>query len=208
MVDIFLIRHAETMFYEENNSITTFPNSSVLTNCGHLQAQNIAERLMNFPVKRLLSSPLSRAIETAKYIADYNKIEIEVRTELKEQDRGPVLSKIKSEQLKHQFPDEWKGWQSGKVEYTPPGGESIGSFLHRVDTILSDMETSTGLVVAVTHFGFIQGAICLVLRIPFRFNMGLDIREASITHIRSDQNERALISLNGTYTLFPPDISN
>ncbi|WP_300585125.1 histidine phosphatase family protein [Marivita sp.] len=63
---IFLIRHGETI----TSGQTYAGRSNVpLTAHGHRQAQDIADQLASEPISFILTSPLSRAIETAQPLA-------------------------------------------------------------------------------------------------------------------------------------------
>ena len=193
---VLLVRHAQAFPSEGGGDEDGSRASAVLTETGQLQARDIAARLSGLALRRLLSSPHQRALETAGCIARVQRIDVEVRGELAEQDRGPLLSATKSTDIEHLFPAEWRGWQSGDPEYAPPGGESTGAFLSRVEAFLREAANEPGPIVAVTHFGFIQGAVCTALGVPFRFRLPLDIGEASITHLHLTNGERVLVTFN------------
>jgi len=56
---LFIIRHADP----------DYPNNTI-TPAGHLEARALAERLAKLGLDRIYSSPLGRAVDTARYTAD------------------------------------------------------------------------------------------------------------------------------------------
>ena len=198
MTDIYLVRHAQPITHTRRLISLFLPKTSALSEIGRMQARITAQRLRDVAATRLFSSPVPRALETAQIIGNILEIDIGKRDELKEQNRGPLISKISPHHIPNIFPEDWQSWQSGNLDYVPPRGESTRHFLLRVDNMLKEFERESRAVIVVTHFGFIQGVICRALGLPFRFSMPLDFDEASITHIRIQDGEYILMSLNDT----------
>ena len=202
MTEIYLVRHAQPIARNESTLSKLFSvfktPSSALSDFGSMQALITAQFFRRLDANILLASPVSRALETAKIFSETLKLEVQVRKDLQEQDVGPRLKRVKPNDIPKAFPDEWRGMQSGALAYAPPGGESIGAFLSRVEYFLTGMESISGTVIAVTHFGFIQGVVCNILGLPFRYSLPLDFGEASITHVFLQMGDRVLVSLNET----------
>lgn len=202
MTDIYLVRHAQPAARNRSTlsklySVLKTP-SSALSDFGRMQASITAQFLQRINANLLLASPVPRALETARVFSETLNLEVKVRTDLQEQDLGLRLKRIKPNDIPKMCPDEWRRLQAGDPSYAPPGGESVGAFLSRVDNFLTEMESLSCIIIAVTHFGFIQGVVSNILGLSFRYSMPLDFGEASVTRIFVRNGDRALISLNNT----------
>ncbi len=202
MTEIYLVRHAQPITTKITLLSRIFhpfiTSSSALSDFGNTQALITAQTLRRFNANILLTSPVPRALETAKIISKTLQIELQVRTDLQEQNLGPRLKSVEPNNIPKVFPEEWQRLQSGDPIYTPLGGESTKAFLLRVDRFLNEMENTSSTVIAITHFGFIQGVVCNILGLTFRYSMPLDFGEASITKVRLQNGDHELVSLNDT----------
>jgi broad specificity phosphatase PhoE len=202
MTDLYLVRHAQPRSTTKHTlrRIFTFfnPDASALSDLGRTQALLTGQSLRRFSASIIYTSPVPRALETAKVISKCLELDIYVRNDLQEQSLGSLLKKVHPNDIQKKFPEDWHHLQSGEPSYAPLGGESTGVFLSRVDRFLIDMENIPGSVIAITHFGFIQGVVSIILGLSFRYSMPLDFGEASITHVRIQEGERVLVSLNET----------
>lgn len=81
---LYLVRHGESR--DLAAGLHQHPDSP-LTEAGHKQAGNVARRLAKLPIDLILSSPLSRAHQTARIIADQLQKPLEVTPLLTEQKR-------------------------------------------------------------------------------------------------------------------------
>ena len=74
MKTIYLIRHGES---EDNVSHVESRDHTPLSESGKKQAEKLAERFSSVPVDAILSSPFTRAHDTADAVAKAKGIEIE-----------------------------------------------------------------------------------------------------------------------------------
>ena len=67
MKHIYFVRHGEA---EGNVTKVAQDMHTPLTEQGHLQAQVVAKRVKSLPIKRIFSSDMTRAVQTAQHISD------------------------------------------------------------------------------------------------------------------------------------------
>ena len=125
-MEIVLVRHAQPD-WEPNGRAVDNPG---LTRLGHEQAKLSAEALSVQAFDAFYVSPLQRAVETARPIADALGVEFEIQSWLRELDLPPMEG-FTSEQVQAFFRkanarhlDQW--WNA------MPGGESFRHFYERV----------------------------------------------------------------------------
>lgn len=78
-MDLYIIRHGESM-----GNIGYDSDDPVLTELGHKQAELLALRLRNIKFDAILSSPLTRAVQTATPLSELRNTPITVMDELYE----------------------------------------------------------------------------------------------------------------------------
>lgn len=112
---IILVRHAECI-----GNITNRLAGRInfdLTDNGILQAKRLAQELKNKKIDIIYSSPLQRAIDTAKIIAEYNEnINIRIDESLIEIDYG-VCDGMSWNDINIQYPNIKRLWK--EIYYYP-----------------------------------------------------------------------------------------
>ena len=84
--ELILVRHGETL--HNVNRITQGWSDSELSDRGREQVQRVAERLKDMRPTALYSSPLGRAMSTARAIADAPGLEVVPLDDLREMNYG------------------------------------------------------------------------------------------------------------------------
>jgi len=165
--EIVLVRHGQT----EWNLIkrTQGHLDSPLTEIGIAQAKETAEKLRAKPIDIIISSPLGRALETAKIIKEIIQVdEIETDKLLMERHLGILQGRTKNE-LIGLFPHFWgpdgKFLQNASV----PEGESLQDFLQRISKFIGRLEkiADSKRALIVTHDGVLHALVGVIKRIPF-----------------------------------------
>ncbi len=82
MVELIVVRHGETI--ENTMGICQGQTDGTLSQKGKQQNKLLAKELASLPIHKIYSSPLKRALETAKEIHQFHKIALEVRDNLSE----------------------------------------------------------------------------------------------------------------------------
>lgn len=133
-IRIFLIRHGETdwnMNHQFQGRIDVPLNQK-----GRRQAQALALALKNEPLTAIYSSPLVRAMETARLIKVFHpSITISKEAGLIEMDLGQ-FDGMEAQNWAEQYQDFLKIWKEAPASVKMPGGESLQEVQRRaIDTL-------------------------------------------------------------------------
>jgi len=162
-----------------------------LSELGWRQAEATATALAALRVDRVVSSPLRRALDTAKVIGAAARIEVEPISGLMEYDIGEA-SGLTGAEIRERFPEIMSAYRRGE-RLRFPGEEGRELFLQRVSAVLDGFRETDLSVVAVAHGGVV-GALCYAA-------LGLDygrpglfrVANCSITEFRRDRAGRVVI---------------
>ena len=197
---LILVRHGQT----ESNRLGRIQgvNEAPLNDAGRAQAEAAARALAPDAPFVLYSSPLPRALQTARAIGERNDarpIEIE---DLVEMDVGEFEG-LSGPQLRERFPDVMRVWDEDPASAVMPGGESLrhvqGRAWPAVASLAERHESET--VVAVTHNFTIHAIVCAALDMPLNNFRKLRIDLGSITRLEISGARTTLVSLNETWHL-------
>jgi broad specificity phosphatase PhoE len=144
-VAIFLVRHGETEWSKSGKH--TGRTDMPLTNKGREQAQALAAMLRSHRFARVLTSPLSRAVETCR-LAGFGDI-AEIVDDLREWDYGDYEGSTTLEIRAH-VPG-WSLWKDGV-----PNGESVEQVAQRADHVLEMVRATPGDVALFSHGHFLR----------------------------------------------------
>ena len=149
---LYLVRHGQTDWNREKRfqSTTDVP----LNETGLAQAWQIREELDRRNVHFVLarSSPLSRAVETARIIVNGTDTPYEPEPGFMEISFGDYEGRLESE-LRDEFGSAFDEWRDSQYTKAPPGGESILGGAERVRPYLDALreQAITGDVLIVAH---------------------------------------------------------
>lgn len=192
---ILLIRHGETDYVKKGKLAGRLPGVH-LNETGRKQAQQLAEKLSQAPVKALYASPLERTMETAEPIAKALNLEIIPRPGLIETNVGDWQDQtIKSlRRLKL-----WKLVQSSPSLVTFPAGESFADSQQRISTeiigIVAGLEPKE-MVICVSHADPIRLAVAYFIGLPLDLFQRLNVSPGSLTALAIGENGSRLLTLN------------
>lgn len=146
---IFVARHGET---ELNAARVIQRPTTPLSERGRRQAEQLAARLAPLGITRVLTSDLTRAVETATAIAAHTGAPIVIDPLLRERDFGDIRG----------TPYDALGLDPFGPDYQPPNGESWSVFHERVAAawrLVARVAADTqGHLAVVTH-----GLVCRAL---------------------------------------------
>jgi probable phosphoglycerate mutase len=147
---VFLARHgATTATAEDRFSGST---GAELSETGRWQAARLGERLALERLTAIYSSPLSRALDTARIIAQHCGIEPVVRDGLREIAHGHWEG-MKRDDVERQFAEEYAAWNADPFTFAPSGGESGVAVLARALPVVREIVTAHpgGRLLVVSH---------------------------------------------------------
>lgn len=164
---IYLVRHGENpanLKRELSYRLIDYP----LTAKGRWQAMRTAEFFLTKNIGAVYSSPLRRAAETARIIAEMLRQDLILLDEFREIDVG-ILEKEAANHDNWRVHDEiLENWKSGDQTRNFPGGESYFMAIARMKSGIRRVlcETSATNTVIVSHGGIINTAIASVCQMP------------------------------------------
>jgi broad specificity phosphatase PhoE len=103
---------------------------------GREQAEALAKRLAGLRIDRVISSPMIRALETARIAGNGCPVETDVR--LREMDYGHWEGLVAAE-IDARDPELRARWEEDPAVTRPPGGETGNEVADRVREFLSDL---------------------------------------------------------------------
>ena len=145
---LVLVRHGETEWSRDGRHTGT--TDIALTERGVAQAERIRSQLADFEIARVLSSPLSRALETCRLAGFGDRVE--TREELREWDYGDYEGVTTAEI--HARRPGWALWRDGC-----PNGEQPADVGARADRLLGELAGSSGDVALFGH-GHMLRVVC------------------------------------------------
>lgn len=125
---IILVRHAETA---GNRHRYVGREDLPLNAVGLIQSSRLVETLRPEPIGRIFSSPLRRALDTVRPLAEERNLTVEARDGLVEIDFGDLQGDLKGERsfnLRKEF-----------LVKSMPGGESLQDVWRRLDVVVCDL---------------------------------------------------------------------
>jgi broad specificity phosphatase PhoE len=148
------------------------------------QAKRLAGVLEDYGPDALYCSPLRRARQTVKMLADHLELGEQIIEEgLREIDFGRWEG-LSFDEIVQKDAALIKGWAAWSPDFTFPEGEQAGDFLdrvHRVCRLLVESPAETALV--VTHGGVVRAMLCHLLRLPPEHYLLFDVKPARLTVI-------------------------
>lgn len=192
---LLLVRHALNDWVGERLAGWT-PNVH-LSDKGRAQAEALAQRLAEWPIAAVYTSPLERAVETAQAIVAPHHQEIQIREGVGEVQYGEWTGKSIKEL------SEEDGWQV--VQFYPsgarfPGGEAIREMQARavaeLDAIVAAHRSQ--MVVVVSHADVIKAALAHYVGLHLDLFQRLVISPSSLNMLTFTPLGPRLICLNDT----------
>lgn len=186
MLRIFLIRHGQTS-WNESRRLQGGNSDTLLNDEGERQGRCLAERLRKEEVKAVYSSPMSRAVSTAKLIAASHNLELIPEPDFREINCG-TLEGAALREIGSRLQQMVRGGSEGDPLFKNYGGESLDELQKRAwGAILRMAEKyQDATIVVVSHYFVIAAILCAVLNLPAtqlgRFRIG----ETSVSTVNFD----------------------
>lgn len=185
MAHLYIIRHGETLWNREDRfqGSTDIP----LSDRGRAQARRVADYLADKPLDAIYSSPLSRALDTARAVAEKVGLEVQIVDDLQEINVGQWSGKTWAE-IEDIWPELKRKWiENPLLSGPPPGGEDYNDFRRRcVDALdgIAAAHADSDQVAVVCHGGVIRAVLTILLGMPWTTRGRLYSLNCSITRMR------------------------
>lgn len=192
---LYLVRHGETSFNRDGLGLGHA--DPPLTDLGRMQAAALGARLAPVPLSRILSSPLTRSVETARAIAGERGVEVETRSELIELDAGEADG-LPLASLRERHPGFLEAWMGDAPADVPmPGGESLRDLAARLAPLVAELKSpSEGHVAVVSHNFVVKTLVCELLGIDLHRFRAIATDLAGLSTISVTVRGASIVALN------------
>lgn len=195
---ILLIRHGETDW----NKLGKFQGCKDidLSEEGIIQAKYIAKRI-NDSFDYLYSSPLKRAVQTAKIIGSNKNVNPTIISEIAEINFGEWEG-LTVKEISNNFPQEFKIWRCDKLEGPLCGGDlSIKNASIRAKNAILNVAVKhkDKTILIVAHGGIIKAGLIGIFNWDMTMYHKISLGNTAISEIAFDANLNPLLTkLNDT----------
>jgi len=178
---LLLLRHGETPLSAEKRF--SGRGDAALTERGIAQAQAAATRLASYEVASIVSSPLRRAVQTARVVGDVLGLDVAVDDDLVETDFGEWEGLTFAE-VRDRWPREMQSWLDD-ASVPPPGGESFATTFARVTAARERLvrDRAGERVVVVSHVTPIKAMVREALGAPAQVLYRMHLDPGSLTTV-------------------------
>jgi probable phosphoglycerate mutase len=195
MPAVLLIRHGENELSRRGILAGRLPGVH-LNKTGQLQAEQLAEALCRAPIRAIYSSPLERAMETAKPLATRLRLQIRKAPGLIESDVGEWQGKSVRRLARLSY---WRVVQRSPSLAGHPGGETFLETQSRIVRAIEDICSNhrpRDLIACVFHSDPIKLAVAHYLGLPLDSFQRLACDLGSVTLLVINRGVARLVWLN------------
>jgi broad specificity phosphatase PhoE len=168
-----------------------------LNDMGTKQAGRLADRLSAVALAGIYSSPLERALETARPLALRHNLEVQAAAGFMEIDFGDWTGKTMTEL--DQLPD-WRRFNSFRSGTRIPGGENMADVLARVlreiDCLCERHPDPSDAVAVVSHGDVLRVLLGHALGVSTDHMQRLELSPASISILQLERHGPRVLLLN------------
>lgn len=197
MTRIYLVRHGQTEWnrQERFRGRIDIP----LNDLGRAQAQAIADYLSGKGVAAVYASPLSRAVETARPIAEDNKLAPAVLPGLIDISYGEWQGRTPSE-VREEFPELLELWYAEPHQVDIPGGQNLETVQKQAMGAISETLSrhDDEAAVLVTHQIVIKVLACTLLGLDAGHIWRIQQDNACIDIFDWEKGQYTAVLINGT----------
>jgi len=161
MTEIIIARHGQT----EWNVGEVFRGRAdiELDETGVKQAELLAEYLSNAKIDAIYSSPMKRALKTAKAIAGHHQLDVEIAPGLIDFDFGEWQG-LSHQEVKEKYTELYKQWTNTPHKVKMPAGETLDNVRKRAISVVEKVtDRYEGSVVLVAYRVVNKVLICALL---------------------------------------------
>lgn len=203
MATVILVRHGENDWVKKHR-LAGWIEGVHLNENGRSQAKDAAKRLSKLPITALYSSPVTRCLETAQYIAKSQKLKIVELPDVGEVRYGEWEGKkIKKLAAK----PEWHAVQHFPSRFQFPEGEALRAVQFRAIQALETLSARHGqeMIAVVSHADLIKLVLAHYLGVHIDLFQRIVISPASVSVLALQPNGSVqVVRVNDTGPLQPP----
>ncbi len=203
MATILLVRHGENNWVKEHR-LAGWILGVHLNENGHQQAQAAADRLAHLPITAVYSSPVTRCMETADYIAKSHKLKIATLEEVGEVRYGDWEGGKIAELAKK---PEWQAVQFFPSRFGFPNGEALREVQFRAVQALEklSLQHQKEMIVVNSHADLIKMVLAHYLGVHLDLFQRIIVSPASVSVLHLMPNGMMRVSrINDTGLIQAP----
>jgi len=200
---LYLIRHGATEANLQRPHVLQGKGINLpLNELGRQQASALCRFLREFSVHHIYSSPLLRAVETARCVAEEHRHTVHELPDLVEADVGQWEGKDWGS-IMREHAEHYRAFMDNPGHTPYLGGESYGDVQRRVRPVLARLlqEHRGETVVVVAHNVVNRVYLAGLLGLDLKFAKGIRQNNTGINLIRDRDDETDLMTLNAHFHL-------
>lgn len=198
MLTVYLLRHGETTWNADGNRYCG-ASDVPLTDKGIEQAHQVKELLKNIHFDAVYSSPLQRALHTARIATPHDPSEIIIAPELKEASFGNWEG-TRREEFIAEAPQLWEDWEQAPESSRAGGtGNTAMEIVTKADAFFNSAarQHPGGTILVVAHNAVNRFYLAYKLEMPLRnYRRIVQLNSAVTRFTLDDRLEIALDRLN------------
>ncbi|MGD0488652.1 MAG: histidine phosphatase family protein [Syntrophorhabdales bacterium] len=194
-MDIYLVRHGETQWNKEE--VFRGRKDIPLNETGRRQAEQGGAYFRGIPVKRIISSPLARAVETAAGISAATGVPVERMEELTDINFG-IWEGLSLKEVEERYPAAFALWGTSPEKLRIADGETLAEVRERISRGLTRLAGLAGAVAIVTHRAICKILVLSLLHMGNEHFWAIKYDPGSITLLEGDDARCTLIFSNDT----------
>jgi broad specificity phosphatase PhoE len=171
-----------------------------LNETGRQQALCVQKLFERKSLAAVYSSPLRRAFDTARAVAEPHRLDVGVIEALIEADVGKWEG-MSWDQIRRDFPEACEDFQKDQSRYPYLGGESYLDVAQRAMPALTQlMDRHAGrTILAVAHNVVIRACAATLLKMPLTHAKDIHQNNGGVTLLRRENDRTDLITLNSVF---------
>ncbi len=183
--EVWLVRHGETEWSRDGRHTST--TDLALTPKGEEQARTLRERLAGTTFDRVVTSPLQRAVVTAR-LAGFDSAEVDA--DLHEWRYGDYEG-VSTPDIRETVPG-WTVWS-----HPSPGGETGEQVAARCDRVIARCRERGGRTLLVAHGHLLRVLSARWVDEPYGFGRHLQLDTATVSALGDDRGSPVVKCWNG-----------
>jgi alpha-ribazole phosphatase/probable phosphoglycerate mutase len=155
-----------------------------LTEKGVMQVKEVSQKLKEYSLDALYSSPIQRTLQTADIIKDTVGKPYRVERDFREMELGPWEG-LSEKDVARRYPDEWNTWNNRPADLKLQGRETLDTLLERVLAGVRKIhvDIGDGTAVVITHVAIIRVLLLWNLGKSLNLYKTVDVLNAKIFSI-------------------------
>jgi len=196
MTQIIIARHGETEW--NASEIFRGRRDIGLNETGIEQAELLGNYLIDLRIEAIYSSPLKRALDTARSVAKHHSLNVNVNPGLMDFNYG-AWEGLTHQAVKNKYRELYKRWLKEPHLVNIPEGENLGEVRERAKSLLDRVVSKhSGLVLLVSHRVVSKVMICSMLDLENSHFWDIKQDLGGITVFEHESDRYKLIKHNDT----------